>query len=186
MIAGPVAYRYARSIMGLAKEQGLLEQVRGDMRVVAQATADSRELRTLLKSPVVKPDAKAAILAKIFAGKVSDVTARFVAILVRKGREDILPQVAEAFEQLYRSALGIVTAQVTTAVPLGADARRKVQELVNAKYPGRSVDITESTDPTLIGGVVVRVGDEQLDASVSRKLQDLRRSFTDNPYIPEI
>lgn len=186
MNIAPVAYRYARSLMDLATEQGQADAVYADMELVAGTTAASRDLRVLLNSPVVKADKKSAVLGKLFAGQVGEVTQRFMDILVRKGREAMLPQVAAAVQQLYKQQKGIITAEVTSAVPLDDAARQQVRDLAAAKHPGKTVEIAEKVDPALIGGLSIRIGDEQYDGSVSRRLSDLRREFSKNPYIPEI
>lgn len=186
MNISPVAYRYARSLMELANEQGVLNGASEDMALIANTCAASRELQVLLSSPVVKADKKEKVLEKVFAGKIGEMTNRFIGILVRKGREASLPQVAAAFNELYKTNQGIVTAEVTSAVPLDDAARKRVNELASAKHPGKSIQLSEKVDPSLIGGVTIRIGDEQYDGSVSRRLNDLRREFSKNPYIPEI
>ncbi|MDX9750783.1 MAG: ATP synthase F1 subunit delta [Flavobacteriales bacterium] len=186
MNIAPVAYRYARSLMDLATEQGQVEAVHADMGVVAATTAASRELRVLLNSPVVKADKKSAVLDKVFGGRVGEVAQRFMAILVRKGREGMLPQVAAAVQELYKRQKGIVTAEVTSAAPLDDSAREQVRALATARHPGKTVELDEHVDPELIGGLTIRIGDEQYDGSVSRRLSDLRREFSKNPYIPAI
>ena len=79
-----------------------------------------------------------------------------------------------------------MTCVVTSASPLDEDASNKVTALAAGKFPGKSSTLSEKVDRTLIGGVIVRIGDEQYDGSVSRRLNDLRRKFSENPYIPEI
>lgn len=186
MNIAPVAYRYASSLLQLATEHGTLEGTRADMRLVATTCAKERELRTMLKSPVIKSDKKDKVLDLVFAGQIGEVTARFISILVRKGREALLPDVAAAFGELHARQQGILTCEVRSAVPLNATARAQVLRLAENNYPGKSIQLSEKVDPSLIGGVVIRIGDEQYDGSVSRKLHDLRRVFSENPYIPEI
>ncbi len=186
MNIAPVAYRYARSLMELALEKDQFKAAQEDMRLVADACANSRDLRLLLQSPVVKADKKERILESLFNGKVGPMSMAFIGILVRKGREAMLPEIAEAFDEIRKEHDGVITCLVTSAVPLDEAARRKVSELAAAKYPGKSITLSEKVDPNLIGGVVVRIGDEQYDGSVSRQLNDLRRKFSENPYIPEI
>jgi F-type H+-transporting ATPase subunit delta len=186
MNVAPVAYRYARSLMELAQEKGVLAGVHEDMRLVGSTCAANRELVVLLNSPVVKADKKDRVLEQVFAGKVGQLTATFMGILVRKGRERLLPDVAQAFSELYKQSRNIVVANVASAVPLSAAARARVQAIAEKQHPGKSIELVEKVDPTLIGGVTIRIGDELYDGTVSRRLADLRREFSKNPYIPEI
>ncbi len=186
MNIAPVAYRYARSLMQLAIEQNQLVAVQEDMQLIANTCEGSRDLVLLLKSPVVKGDKKDKILDAIFAGKIGTMSSSFMGILVRKGREAMLPEIAEAFEEIRKVHDGVVTCVVTSAAPLDEEARMNVSALAAEKFPGKSITLSEKVDPSLIGGVIVRIGDEQYDGSVSRRLSDLRRKFSENPYIPEI
>jgi len=186
MNIAPVAYRYARSLMELAQEKGVLAGVEEDMRLVASTCVGSHDLLVLLKSPVVKGDKKDRILDRVFSGKVGTITAAFMGILVRKGRERLLPDVAAAFSELYKANKGIVTAQVASAAPLNAGARAKVLAIATRQHPGKTIELVETVDPALIGGVTIRIGDERYDGSVGRRLADLRREFSKNPYIPAI
>lgn len=186
MNIAPVAYRYARSLMELAEEKGMLSGVEEDMRLVAEACGANRDLVVLLNSPVVKADTKEKLLGRIFAGKIGALSVSFIGILVRKGRERLLPDVAAAFGQLYKASKNIVVAQVTSAVPLEAGTRQQALALAGKQHPGKSIELIEKVDPALIGGLSIRIGDELYDGSVGRHLADLRREFSKNPYISEI
>jgi len=186
MNVAPVAYRYARSLMELAQEKGVLAGVQDDMHLVATTCAGSHDLRILLGSPVVKADAKERILQQLFQSKVGTLTNTFMGILVRKGRERLLPDVAHAFNELYKQGRNIVVAHVASAVPLTAATRTRVQAIAEKQHPGKTIELVEKVDPALIGGVTIRIGDELYDGTVSRRLADLRREFSKNPYIPEI
>jgi F-type H+-transporting ATPase subunit delta len=182
----PVAYRYARSLMQLARERGELEAAREDMFLVAETCANSRELRQLLKSPVLKADRKIKVVGRVFGGKVGHMTKRFIDILVRKGREGMLPEVAQAFQAAYRNEQHILLAEVKSAVPLNGTARAQVKKMAEERHPGKTITLVETVDPSLIGGVIVRIGDEQIDGSVSRRLSDHGRKFSENPNKPDI
>ncbi len=186
MNVSPVAYRYARSLMQLARERNEVEAVREDMLLVASTCAKSLDLRVMLKSPVIKSDTKDKVLGRVFGGQIGHTTERFITILVRKGREGILPEIAEGFQNVYRKEHDILVAEVMSAVPLTAESRSQVKKMAEERHPGKSIVLKESVDASLIGGVVIRIGDDQIDASVSRRLNDLRRKFSENPYIPEI
>jgi F-type H+-transporting ATPase subunit delta len=186
MNVAPVAFRYARSLMELARTEGILENAREDMELVASTARQSRELVVLLKSPVVKADVKGRILERIFAGKIGVLPAKFIQVLVRKGREALIPHVAEAFSRLHKIEKNIVVAEVRSATPLNEATRKQVRDLAEKSHPGKTIQISETVDPELIGGVIIRIGDDQYDGSVARRLQELRRNFSENPYIPEI
>lgn len=186
MNIAPVAYRYARSLMELAQEKGVLAGVHEDMRLVANTCAGSRDLLVLLSSPVVKADKKDKVLDKIFGGRIGQITNTFMGILVRKGREALLPHVAAAFDELYKQQRGIVTAHVRSATPLNDATRVKVRAMAEKQHPGKTIELEEQVEASLIGGLTIRIGDEQVDGTVSRRLADLRREFSKNPYIPAI
>lgn len=186
MNVSPVAYRYARSLMQLAQEKGEVEAVREDMLLVAATVAANPDLRIMLNSPVIKADMKNKVLGRVFGGQIGRMAERFTNILVRKGRESMLQEIAEGYQHAYRIEHNILMAEVRSAIPLTDEARAQIKQMAQDRYPGKSIILNETVDPSLIGGVVIRIGDEQVDASVSRRLSDLRRKFSENPYIPEI
>lgn len=186
MIVSPVAYRYARSLIQLAAEKGEVDAVRDDMQLVAGTCAASLDLRVMLKSPVVTPDKKQKVLGRVFGGKIGRMTERFIDILVRKGRENLMQQVAQAYQQVYREMHDILLAEVQSATPLNQEARTQVREMVHQRHPDKQIVLAEVINPELIGGAIIRVGDEQVDTSVSRRLNDLRRRFSDNPFNPSL
>ena len=90
------AIRYAKSLFSLAEEKGAIDNMENDIRLLSDAVQESDDLELLLKSPVIKADAKENILVKIFDGKIESLTLEFIKILVRKGRESILPAIVDA------------------------------------------------------------------------------------------
>lgn len=186
MISTTVITRYARSIVELAKEHKKLEELREDMQIIADACEESRELRVFLKSPVIKGDKKVAVLRSIFGEKVGKVTMMFIVILVRKGREHYLHGVAKAVYNLYKEEKNIMTLHVSSANGLDEALKAEVEKMAKDLHDGKQVELIETVDPDLIGGVVIRNGDEQWDGSVARRLSDLKREFSKNPYIAEI
>lgn len=181
-----VAARYAKSLLDLGKEQGTLENVKQDMDLLGQTMADSRELRLLLRNPIVKHDKKLAILSALFKGKVSDMTMKFFTILTSKNREAALEHVASEFQLQYNILRGVQTAEVTSAMPLTPALRAEMEKLVTRQTGLASVTLTEKVDPELIGGFVLRVGDRQIDDSVRTNLRKLRKSLQENSYQAKI
>ncbi|WP_151086978.1 ATP synthase F1 subunit delta [Hymenobacter baengnokdamensis] len=177
-----VAARYAKSLLDLAQEMGTLATMKQDMDLLANTMAGSRDLRLLLRNPIVKHDKKLSILTAIFQGKVSDTLMRFFQILTSKNREAALEHIGTEFRSQYNALLGVQVAEVTSASPLTPATRAEVEKLVKQQTGLPDVSLTEKVDPSLIGGFVLRVGDRQIDDSVKGNLRRLRTSLTDNTY----
>ena len=179
-----VATRYAKSLLNLAIERNELERVYKDMQYVATC-CDNRDLGLLLKSPIVKTDKKKKVLDGIFAGEVSEMIMSFLNIIASKKRESALPEIADEFLVQYKVHQNIVVAQVTSPVKLSDDQKDKILNLINADHKG-AVEMIETIDESLLGGFIVRIGDKQIDASINRKLNELRTEFSKNLFVPEI
>ncbi len=176
-----VANRYATSLLQLANEKGQLETVFSDMQLVDKVCLENTEFTNFLKSPIIKMDKKVAVIKEIFAGKVSDITSGFLTILTQKRRELYMQQIAEAFIEQYKKHKNILTAVITSATGIDSAVKAKIIELVKQTAKGE-VELVEKIDKDLIGGFVLRVGDKQVDASVARKLNDLRKTFSGNTF----
>lgn len=110
----------------------------------------------------------------------------FVGIMVRKGREYLLAQAANEVVRMAKEAKHIYEATVTSAAPLNDATRTKVRGLVNGMAPeGATVELVEHVNPDLIGGFIVRYGDQMIDASVQTGIRALKRDFSENPFVPE-
>ncbi len=176
-----VANRYANSLLQLAVEKGQLEKVYADMQFVQGVYAGNKDFVIFLNSPIIKTDKKIAVLKAVFAANISDMTLNFFSILANKHREMYMGSIAKAFIEQYKEHNNILTAVITSATGIDATVREKVLALVKKTTKG-AVELVEKTDKTLIGGFVLRIGDKQVDASISRKLNDLRKSFSENPH----
>jgi F-type H+-transporting ATPase subunit delta len=180
-----VASRYAKSLIDLAVQLNQLDAVRNDMRLIADTCRANRELIVMLESPVVKTDKKMAVFKKIFEGKISVVTLGFLNLLAKKRREGYIDDVAFAFDEQYKIYKNITSAVITTAAPIDETTRSKVLDMVKKNASGE-VELIEKTDKSLIGGFILKVKDKQVDTSIKRKLNDLRKNFSENPYVPEL
>ncbi len=179
-----VASRYAKSLLGLAVEQQKLDKVYTDMVLVKNAIEENRELELLLKNPIIKKDKKEKILTAIFSGNIDTVSMMFINIITRKNRERILLDIAQAFVHQYKVYNNIVTAEVTTAIPLDQALKDELTQLIQ-QTEGGNVEIEAKVDESIIGGIIVRVGDKQINNSIKYKLNQLRKQFDDNLYIKE-
>jgi F-type H+-transporting ATPase subunit delta len=178
------AVRYAKSIIQLSIDQGLLEDVKEDMESIRLTCAGSKELVLLLESPVVRPDKKLSVLNAVFGARLSPLTSKFIQILTDKGRESLIDDISYAFEDQYLSHKNILKTTIKSVDGLNEDFKSKVTELVKNAY-NKDVEIIEEKDPTLIGGFVLTIGDKQVDASISRKLAELEKEFSKNSYMKD-
>jgi F-type H+-transporting ATPase subunit delta len=184
MIESKVARRYAKSLFGLALERNVAEVIYKDMELLHATCAVSRELVALLRNPIVQSDKKASIIKALFGSKVNDLTNSFMNIVIDKHRESDLNGIAGAYIQFYKDYKGIVTAHIATPVAMDAAMRETILNLVK-KSKGDEVELIEEVDPSLIGGFVLTVGDEQHDTSISRKITMLKREYNINLYVKD-
>ena len=173
------AKRYAKSLLSLALENGSLDKVHGDMLLVNQVISDSKELRVVLSSPIIKTEKKIAILSEIFKGKVTELSEKFIGLATEKGREAMLPAIARAFETAYRAHKNISTVEVTSAIALSEEQKKKILALA-AEQGVENAEVIEKVDPELIGGFIMRMGDRQIDASIGNRINALKQELIKN------
>jgi F-type H+-transporting ATPase subunit delta len=179
------AIRYAKSLFSLSEERGSIEHMEADVRLLHDAISGSHELELLLKSPVVKADTKEKILVRILDNKISDLSLEFVKILVRKGRESILPAIIEETLGLVRNRKNVRLAEVKTAVPMDDALRERVSKALKHLHDG-NVELQETVDPSLVGGFQLLMDNRMIDARIKREIELLRRQITDHDYEPEL
>jgi F-type H+-transporting ATPase subunit delta len=177
-----VASRYAKSLLQLAVEEGVLERVHKDMLCLDQVCSGNKALVSVLKNPLIKHDKKLAVLRVIFQNTTHTLTLRFFAMVTQKCREAVLPAMTRAFLAQYDQYQGIKTARVTTAFPLSDQITSQFQKIVQQISPYRQVILEQSVDTTLIGGYVLQVEDKRLDQSLRKKLLTLRKDFVTKMY----
>lgn len=179
------ASRYAKALLDLAREQGVLDLVKADAEFLLAVEKDSREFRALLKSPVIKPNQKLDAFKETFSQQLSPLMVLFVNLVIKHGREAHLVAILEKYTDLYLSEKNVVRAFVTSAAPLSDSQRSALLAQLSASGAAH-VELDEKVQPELIGGVVVRVGDRQVDATVARSLRGLKRQFENNLYIADL
>lgn len=179
------AQRYAKALLEIAIEQKSEDQVKADMDTLLSALNQSRELRNLMLSPVVKADQKVVIMEKVFGSHISELSMRFLQLLARKHREMFLREMAAAYSAAWRVHKGVKQLQITSAHPL-TEAQRNEMIAKAKEWANSDIEIEERINPDLIGGFVMRLDDKQIDASVASQLKELRSSFSNNLYIPEL
>lgn len=168
------ASRYATALIDLSIEQNALDKTYADIVSLQKTIEGSKELQGLLNSPIVKADKKKDVLNALFGKIFTELSVKYLDLLVKNGREALLPEITNQFIAQYNEKNNILKAEVITAIKLDDATRQKVLSLI--KHDGK-VEITETVNPNIIGGFVVKVGDKQIDASVVKKFKDLRKEI---------
>jgi F-type H+-transporting ATPase subunit delta len=181
-----VAYRYAKALFDLALETGKVDQVHADLNTIQQAS--HKELSSLLVSPVIGGDKKTAIFEAVFAQHVQPLTISFFKLIFHKGRSVAIKDIIEAYFDKYRLHKGIQVVEMTTAVAVTEEVKQAiVKELQNNKMlAGKTIELQEKVDASIIGGLVVQVNDKLFDASIKHDLQFIKSQFIKNMYVSQI
>ncbi|MEZ2230449.1 ATP synthase F1 subunit delta [Microcoleus sp.] len=164
---------YASALMLLAKSNNLSEQFGNDIRSLLSMVESSEELRQFLANPLVKPDAKKAVIQQITGEEINPLMRSFLSLLVDKGRILFLEGIGKQYLTQLRELNQTVLAEVTSAVPLSEAQQQTVSEKVQAMTGARQVEIETKIDADLIGGVVIKVGSQVIDASLRGQLRRL-------------
>ena len=175
------AVRYAKAVLDLAKDKKVTKEVNDDMVFITNTMDENGELRTFLKSPVIKDKIKSNALNEIFKD-VNAVTTGLFRILLENNRINILFQVASNYKDQYNAMNGVQLAKVTTAFPLTPALEAKVQQKVK-QLTGNEAKIQNIIDDSIIGGFILRVGDIQYNGSVKSQLLNLGRELKNNTYV---
>ena len=168
-----VGGRYAQALFDLADETGALDAVRGDLASLKAAWLESADLRRLAKSPVISADDQGkGLLAIADKAKFHATTKRFLGLLAQNGRAGDLPGVITGFEARYAKKAGVVAAEVVSALPLSAAQTKSIQTALRTAL-GRDPELTARVDPSILGGLKVKVGSKLFDASLKTKLDQM-------------
>lgn len=181
-----LAGRYAKSLLDLATELNQVNIIHGDMKLLQGICKSNRDFTLLLRSPIVKPSIKSKIIDSVIGGKINATTSSFIQLLVRKGRESYLPEIAEAFIEQYNKLNNIYRVKLTTATPVGEDVKNDIVSRIKAETPMQNIELETAVKEDLIGGFVLEMQDMLVDASILRDLKDIKKQFLDNQYIHKI
>lgn len=173
MLRGAVAGRYAEALYDIASKQNLVDTIEAELKAVEVILAENNDLQKVLYHPQITAADKKELLNKLFKGKVSDVTGNFLALLVDRRREAFFGDIVAEFVSLANVVRNIVAAQVASAVELNDKEKGNMDQIL-AKLTGKKVQTSYAVDPSLIGGVVVRIGDKIIDGSIKTRMATLK------------
>ena len=176
-IRASLAGRYASALFDLARDQRQIESVGKSLEALSQALVDSKDFNELVTSPLVSREEASKALAAIAPDLGLDpVTTNFLGVLARNGRKNQLQNVIRAYRRLAAEHRGETTADVITARPLNDNQLAQLKQQLRARA-GRDVTIDATVDPAILGGIVVKLGSQQIDASIRTKLNRLAQAM---------
>jgi F-type H+-transporting ATPase subunit delta len=171
LVASEIAEPYAQALMSLAQSSNTVDQIGDDMRSLADLLKSSNDFRTCLESPVIKPAAKKELIGRVLTDQVHPNVVNFLYVLVDRGRISFITTVCQQFQALLRKLKQTVLAEVTSAIELTEEQRNAVCDRVRTMTSAQQVDIETTIDPGLIGGVIIKVGSQVIDASLKGQLR---------------
>lgn len=172
MLKGATARRYAQAVFEIGVEQGTVDRWRDNLRTLAEYYGD-RHLQFVLREPKIPFARKEQVVRDLLGGKVQTEALNLALLLVERGLVEIGPAISTQFEKLYNDYRGQAVAQVTTAIPLDEALRSQIAGDLQ-RITGRRIILQERVDPSILGGVVARVGDTLIDGSLRRRFALLR------------
>ncbi len=173
MLEKAVARRYAQAFFAIAREKNLVDKLEAELKTVVDTINDNLELKRVMDHQLVSPEEKKAIIDKVLAQEISEITINFLSIVIEKYRATYIPAIYEEFVNYANESRNMVDAQVKSAVEL-TDADLSTIKAKLAAVTGKTVRVQAVVDPGLLGGVTVRIGDKVIDGSLAARLNKLK------------
>jgi F-type H+-transporting ATPase subunit delta len=170
------ASRYAKAFLELSIEKDLVQDVAKDMNVFLKAYHETRDFQLFLDNPIIKAEKKNDVFKTLFPD-FCNLSTLFVELIIRNHRESALAQIANSFVTQLKTHQGIVPVTIVSASKMGEDTKNTILGKLEKSIKGK-IELDEQVDTSLIGGFIIKLGDTQIDASVSNKLKNLKVSLT--------
>lgn len=175
MNEGLIPRRYAKALLKVDKERKTTQATYRLMKTLADVFVTNGKLQAVVSNPFVAVEDKVAVISAAAQADSKDKTFNdFLKLLIANHRVDMIGSIAKSYVDTYREMNNIKRVEVVSAAPLDKDVEQRIKTLIQSRLNGGSMDFTTRIDPELIGGFVVRIDNEQLDASVRNQLKDLR------------
>jgi F-type H+-transporting ATPase subunit delta len=169
-----IAEVYARALFQAARDQGMIDEVRDQLGQFVDALESDRELQIFFFSPYLSTEEKKDGLDRAVSG-AEDIVVNFLKLLIENHRMPVLFRVRRAYEALWEEENRLLPVNVTSAVELDEETVRQIGDRIS-EQTGRKVELSADVEPDILGGIVVRVGNAVLDASVRNRLEQLRKN----------
>ena len=186
MSVSRIAGRYAKSLIDLAVERNELEAIHEDILLLRSVIKQNRNFYLMLKSPIIQEDKKKKIIYSAFAGRLSDMTMKFLNIITSKKRESYIPEIIEAFIVQYNRINHITPVKLTTAVKLDESLKNRIIDIIKRKYNLDHIELHSIVDEDIVGGFILEFEGKLYDASIAHQFDELKQELFKNQYIKRI
>lgn len=176
MLKGAIAGRYAEALYEVAVREDAVDKIENELKSINEVLSSSPELKKILFHPRITAAEKREVLHNLFAGRVSELTLNFLDVVVDHRREAFIEDMVLVFTDMANKARNVSDVQVTSAVELTDDERERLLKVLEGAT-GKKIRASYVVDPSLIGGLVVRIGDRIIDGSVRTRLNALREQL---------
>jgi F-type H+-transporting ATPase subunit delta len=181
-----LATRYAKSLLDLAIERNELDKAYADMKWLQSLCKSNRDFVNMLRSPVIKSDAKGKIIVAVAKDNIGKLVNTFIHLLVNKGREGTLPEITNQFIEQYKTYKEIYSIKLTTASPVGEETKTMLIELLRSITNMRNIELETVVREEIIGGFILQTNERLADASIAYDLKEISRQFENNDFIYKI
>ncbi|MEG0180405.1 MAG: F0F1 ATP synthase subunit delta [Peptostreptococcaceae bacterium] len=168
-----IANRYAEALFQLSEEENITKEIYSELHDVVDTVKNNKDLENVLKSPLVSKDEKKELIEKIFSNKINNNLKNFLKILIEKGRITSLKAIELTFKQLLNDKHNIIEGTVLSAIPMEKTKVKELEEKLSKKY-NKNVTLENKVDESILGGVLVRLGNTQIDGSVKTRLNNIK------------
>jgi F-type H+-transporting ATPase subunit delta len=178
-----ISVRYAKALLQSAQDKKNLDAVYQEMIQLHQLFRQVHEFGLFLHNPIVPQSKKLKMIRTVFSDKVTELTLAFLEMIVQNKREMYIQDITRRFLDDYKHHKGITTVILTTVVPVDQELKKQIVQLIEENYK-TTVELEERQNEHLIGGFIIRIDDNMMDASVAKELRNLRKELISKEFIP--
>jgi F-type H+-transporting ATPase subunit delta len=178
-----ISVRYSRAIFQSALEKKMLDKVYQDMIFISEI-CKIVETKEFLHSPIIVPSKKEAIFHKMLGGNVEEITLSLIDLIVKNGRESFIPAIARVFIHETKKFKGITDSVLTTAVKVDDKVKKQITDLISEGFKTK-VELKENIDPEIVGGFILQIDDNYIDASIRNKLRKIKKELIGSVVTPK-
>lgn len=176
MNEGKIAVRYARALYNLAKEEKIVDEIKSDFEKIRNLISESPEFKYFIVDPIAKQSNKKEVFNLIFAKQVNTLTLQFLNLIVKNKREQYLNHVVRVFLEMYKKDVGIKSVTLTTAIPVSDTIKESISKYIADKLKIK-LELEEKVEEKIIGGFILKIDNQQIDASVSSGLKKIKKEL---------